>query len=82
MTCRELDTFLDSFVAGILPEATALLFQQHLDECPECVAYLAQYRRTMELGRSAYASEAGEAWPESIVRAIVDACHECGSRSP
>lgn len=78
MTCKEIDAFLDSFVAGSLPEATSVLFREHLDECPECVAYLAQYRRTMDLTRSAYTSDTAGALPDSLVRAIVDTCHDRG----
>jgi anti-sigma factor RsiW len=51
MTCHELITFLDLYVAdGLSPEQRSE-FERHLAVCPACQAYLQNYRHVMELAR-------------------------------
>lgn len=73
MTCQQLDSFLGAFVAGELPQAARKSFLEHLDECPECRAYLLQYQKTIELGRGAFDAPVPEPLSETLVRAIVRA---------
>jgi anti-sigma factor RsiW len=76
MTCRELVDFLMDYVDGLLSEPERLCFEEHLGECPDCVAYLASYREAVRLGKEACAS--GEdaipaEVPEDLVRAVLAA---------
>jgi anti-sigma factor RsiW len=73
MTCRELVEFLMDYLDGLLSEPERLCFEEHLGECPDCVAYLATYQEAIRLGKEA--CTAGDASippdvPEDLVRAI------------
>ena len=75
MTCKELVEFLMDYLDGLLAESQRRRFEEHLGECPDCVAYLATYREAVRLGKEACA--AGDCIPtdvpEELVRAILAA---------
>jgi predicted anti-sigma-YlaC factor YlaD len=74
MTCRALADFLMDYIDNapevVLPSDVRRQFEAHLDECPDCVRYLGQYRDTIRLVTAA-GGEALVAMPEDLVRAIV-----------
>jgi len=72
MTCREVVEFLMAYLDGELPEEERRVFEEHLAECEECVAYLASYQRATRLGATAWEEEPCEAPPE-LVDAILAA---------
>jgi anti-sigma factor (TIGR02949 family) len=71
MTCRELIEFLGAYLDGELAPAERARFEEHLAECPECVAYVKTCRDAITLSK---ASAAGDpipgGIPERLVRAI------------
>ena len=74
MTCRELVEFLMEYLDGLLAEPERMCFEEHLGECPDCVAYVATYREAIRLGKEA--CKAGNDSiptdvPEELVRAIL-----------
>ena len=74
MTCREFVEFLMDYLDGLLSEPERRSFDEHLGECPDCVAYLETYQTAIRLGREAYT--AGDASippdvPEDLVRAVL-----------
>ena len=74
MTCREFADFMADYLSGeLLPETTAQ-FEHHLTVCPNCVAYLSNYRQTVSLGRHAFVDDnadvRGEV-PDDLVNAIL-----------
>lgn len=74
MTCKELIEFIELYVAGDLPPESLLLFDQHLERCPDCVDYLDSYRKTIQYGRDTLLSDAGaqgSPMPEDLVEAIL-----------
>jgi anti-sigma factor RsiW len=76
MTCRELVEFLMDYLDGVLPEPERSCFEEHLGECPDCVAYLASYQEAIRLGKEA--CTAGDDSippdvPEDLVRAVLAA---------
>src|SRR5262245_23142593 len=76
MTCQDFAEFLGEYLDGSLPEAQRALFDQHMAECPDCIAYLQIYEETIKLGKVAWAHPddpiPAEA-PEELVRAILAA---------
>jgi anti-sigma factor RsiW len=75
MTCREIADFLMDYVSGELPPDVQAEFDRHLSVCPNCRAYIATYRATIDLGRNAFAvadADAQEEVPEELVSAILD----------
>ena len=49
MTCRELVELVTDYLERRLPERDRVRLEAHLAECPHCVEYVAQMRRTVEL---------------------------------
>ena len=74
MTCREFADFMADYLSGeLLPETTAQ-FEHHLTVCPNCVAYLSNYRQTVSLGRQAFADDDADVRgrvPDGLVDAIL-----------
>jgi anti-sigma factor RsiW len=75
VTCQELVEFLMNYLDGALSEAERSLFEEHLGECPDCVAYLATYQDAVRLGKAVCAGEGPvpAEVPEDLVRAILAA---------
>jgi anti-sigma factor RsiW len=76
MNCREMADFLMAYLDGELPEAQRLKFEQHMAICPPCVAYLAGYKRTIDLGKEACTEPEGripDDVPEQLIQAIIAA---------
>jgi len=49
MDCDEFVELVTAYLEGSLPESERVAFEAHLDECPGCDRYLAQFHRTIEL---------------------------------
>ncbi len=76
MTCKTLIEFLIDYTSDTLPPEQRAEFDRHLAVCPPCVAYLQNYRATIELGRVAYADPKQPLdadVPDELVRAILAA---------
>lgn len=75
MTCREFVEFLMDYLDDMLSKAEARRFGEHLDECEDCIVYLATYRETIEAGKLVFPpsdSEVPPEVPEDLVTAILD----------
>jgi len=82
MTCREAIEFIAEYLDGALPVPVRTEFERHLAVCPSCEAYLDGYRRTVAMGRAAFAElqgPTGGTLPEGLVRAICAAQEKRGS---
>ena len=76
MTCKEFADFLDAYIAGALPSERRALFDKHLAVCPDCQKYWKSYLRTIELGRTAFASPNDPVpadVPEELIQAVLEA---------
>ncbi|MGH7892327.1 MAG: anti-sigma factor family protein [Thermodesulfobacteriota bacterium] len=51
-TCKDATSLLLEFMSGELDPEVTLEFEKHLEVCPDCVAFLNTYRKTVELTRS------------------------------
>jgi anti-sigma factor RsiW len=76
MTCREFADFLTQYLSGELSPAERSLFDEHLAQCPDCVAYLRTYQQTIHLAKAAFRPPgllvSGDV-PEDLVRAVLAA---------
>ena len=73
LTCAEFEEFILDYFEGDLATRERRIFEWHLKFCPECRAYLARYRRTIELGRQAFLDPEDPVpsdVPEDLVRAV------------
>lgn len=75
MTCREFADFLDDYLAANLSVAALDCFDEHLGECPDCVAYLQTYRDSVRVTKAAHRDDDGtpDDVPEDLLRAILAA---------
>ncbi len=76
MTCKELISFLVDYVDGELPPSEQRRFDQHLELCNDCTAYVASYRETVRLGKMICRPGRDELppdVPEDLVQAILEA---------
>jgi anti-sigma factor RsiW len=49
LTCAELVELVTDYLEGALPPAERERFEQHLEACPGCIAYVEQLRETVRL---------------------------------
>jgi predicted anti-sigma-YlaC factor YlaD len=80
MTCREVVEFLMDYLDGQLSVAEQAIFDEHLGECCECVAYLHTYQKTIKLGKSV-CHDPDLAVPEELIQAILAARAQAAANS-
>jgi anti-sigma factor RsiW len=76
MNCREFTEFLHEYLFGNLSATERAEFENHLAECPWCVAYLDSYQKTIQLEQAAFTAEEAPVppdVPEELVQAILSA---------
>jgi anti-sigma factor RsiW len=75
MTCRELTSFIGDYLAGELDARIATAFERHLKAWPNCVQYLTDYQRAVDLGQRVCADADAEATgvPDDLLNAILAA---------
>jgi len=72
MNCRSLiNDFLLDYHGGTLPMARRVEFEFHLTLCQACRAYVDSYKKTVDLARTAAASEA-PAPPQELIDIILN----------
>jgi len=74
MTCRQFADFIADYLSGELPTDVRLDFDHHLQICTNCVKYLADYKATVALGKTAFADTTAalpEGVPDDLVKAIL-----------
>ena len=52
ITCEQVTALLLDYVAGDLDPATILVLEQHVQNCPDCMAFLRTYRESIRLTRT------------------------------
>lgn len=73
ITCREFVDIIGAFLEGELTAEQSAAFDAHLAECPWCVAYVEDYRKTVALGRGAFGEPEApvpDDVPEDLVAAV------------
>lgn len=64
-TCQDVNEFLADYSDGVLAEDLARRYEDHISRCPQCKAYLSQYRTTVDLAHKA--GEITDDLPEALV---------------
>jgi predicted anti-sigma-YlaC factor YlaD len=72
VTCQEIADFLMDYLDGTLSGTQRAIFEEHLGECPACVAYLKSYQTTVRLSKVTRAEGLDNA-PEDLIQAILAA---------
>jgi anti-sigma factor RsiW len=79
VTCQELVEFLLSYLDGELSAGERNRFERHLEECPDCVAYLATYQEAVRLGKAV--CTCGETIPRDVPYQLVQAVMAARARA-
>lgn len=67
LSCQQVNQFILDYLEGDMDDQTRVAFESHLQNCPNCAAFLDQYRSTTRLVREA---EEIEVPPEVVDRTI------------
>lgn len=81
MTCREVADFLSDYLSGDVAQAARAEFDRHLAVCPPCVRYLNTYKKSVDLGKTAYREcdhGHAEPIPDDLIKAILAARQRSG----
>jgi anti-sigma factor RsiW len=78
MTCRQLIDFIETYLEGELPPLKAAAFKMHLLLCHDCRAYLATYRKTIEMSKLAMIAD--EPVPAQVPPQLVEAIRQSMSK--
>lgn len=73
MTCRDVIEFLADYLEDRVSADERRVFDEHLAECPPCVAYLHSYQQTIDLSRDALSSGSAGEVPDELVHAVLAA---------
>lgn len=74
LTCQEVIDYLTEYLEGQLPAGEHARMDEHLAVCPECVAYLKNFRATIAVTKHACEDDTALAQiPEELVQAILAA---------
>ncbi len=52
ITCQQITALILNYVTGELDSESTLAFKAHLRECPDCIAFLSTYQKTIQATRS------------------------------
>jgi len=76
MSCREFTDLILEYLFGIGLAVERAEFDRHLAECPDCVAYLDSYQKTIQIEQVAFSNldDTGSFdVPDKLVQAILRA---------
>lgn len=78
LSCEQVDEGLDDYLEGEMSWAKRMRFRMHLLVCKACSAYLAAYRKTVELVKSSFDrpgtdNDAAAPVDEDLIQSILDA---------
>lgn len=52
ITCQRITALILDYVTGELDAETALALKAHLRECPDCIAFIRTYQKTVQAAQS------------------------------
>ncbi|HEX6175842.1 MAG TPA: zf-HC2 domain-containing protein [Candidatus Binatia bacterium] len=61
LTCEKETALIADYLASNLGRADLASFENHLEECPDCKAFLQTYKKTIEITRSFFELESAKA---------------------
>jgi predicted anti-sigma-YlaC factor YlaD len=76
MSCKELVEWVTEYLEQTMPPADRARFDAHLDVCPGCREYLAQFRETIRLTGCLSSENIEAAMPPATREALLKAFHD------
>ena len=68
LTCEKETALIGDYLASELRPGTLAAFEKHLEECPDCKAFLQTYKKTVDITRSFLELESAKARRERPTR--------------
>ena len=56
-TCKQATSLIMDYLTGEMDTATKKAFEKHLSTCPDCIAFLKTYKKTIDVVQSFFGSE-------------------------
>ena len=78
-TCRQMTDLVSNYLNDRLSPAVKRDFQQHLRVCPDCVAFLNTYKKTVTVTRSVVIEEIPKKVRNNILTFLRKRIHRLGS---
>jgi hypothetical protein len=75
LTCEKETALIADYLASDLSSGTLAAFEKHLEECPDCKAFLQTYKKTIEITRSFLELESVKARPSKPALRRVNSRH-------
>ncbi len=75
LTCEKETALIADYLASDLSPGKLALFEKHLEECPDCKAFLQTYKKTIEITRSFLALESVRARPSQPALRLAKSRH-------
>lgn len=69
-TCADVVELVTEYLEGGLSTDDRLAFERHVNMCPPCRGYLAQFRRTLDVAGSLREEDVREPLRDELVRAF------------
>jgi hypothetical protein len=66
LSCNQAVSFIDDYLAASLDAQLSKAFDAHLSACPDCVAFLATYRKTIEITSDFLRLQSAQQKPRSL----------------
>ena len=68
LTCERETALIADYLASNLSSGVLASFEKHLEDCPDCKAFLQTYRKTIEITRSFFDLESAKVRPPKPAR--------------
>ena len=75
LTCEKETALIADYLASNLSPAELASFESHLEECPDCKAFLQTYKKTIEITRSFLELESAKARRRKPARRAANSRH-------
>jgi anti-sigma factor RsiW len=75
LTCEKETALIADYLASDLSSGKLAAFEKHLEECPDCKAFLQTYKKTIEITRSFLELESVKARPSKPALRRVNSRH-------
>ena len=66
LTCEKETALIASYLVSDLSPGNLASFENHLEQCPDCLAFLQTYKKTIEITRSFLRLESVKARPSTL----------------
>ena len=75
LTCEKETALITDYLASDLSPGILVSFENHLEECPDCKAFLQTYRKTIEITRGFLELDSVKSRPSTLALRLANSRH-------